>query len=288
MMRTLILLVLISLLSACSNQQQGAAQHVLVAAGSTSQHPAVSPTSLNRMVTAAQDQFNQQGHKAFDIAAVSGVSRYQQGELARHQLVDLANSASRPALDVLLHLQASVNVLGSGYQRKLIASVDGTMLRVGSGKMLGSRSSSRELSIAPSCQQDCLQQQVAELLRQLAQDLSAVLAQQLGSARSSGQVGATNSGYNLTFNNFSAAQLASIEQALTTLSGYRSHRPGYIGHTRAEYWYQTRLGSAALNRDVQLILKQLGLRATQQFSGNSLVVEHISLRPATPSTDYQW
>ena len=287
-LKSLVLLPVVLLwLSGCSSQPASQPQHILVVAAS--EDARLSANTLQRLVTSAQSQFNQAGHKAFDLTAISGLSRQQQAGLSRAAALDLARTSRSPALDALLYYSPNVVLNDASHRRQLKVSLDGSLIAVGSGQLLGSSSMQREQSLAPDCRGRCAEEAGAELLRQLAQDTAAALVSKLGAVRAGeGNRGHSGSnGYNLVFNNFTASQLTAIEQGLSQLTGYQSHRPGYLSHTRAEYWYQSRLGSAALNREVQQLLAELGLRTSLQFSGNSLLVEQITLRPA-PVRDYQW
>lgn len=281
------ILLLLSLLLqlGCSSQQAAQPQHILLVAAS--EDARFSANTLQRLVSAAQNQFNQAGHKAFDLTAISGLSRQQQAGLSRAAALDLARSSRSPALDALLYYSPSVVINDASHRWQLKVSLDGSLIAVGSGRLLGSSTMQREQSLAPDCRGRCAEEAAAELLRQLAQDTAAALVSKLGTVRPGSRADSGSSGYNLVFNNFTASQLSAIEQGLSQLTGYQSHRPGYLSHTRAEYWYQSRMGSAALKREVQQLLAELGLRASLQFSGNSLQVEQITLRPA-PASDYQW
>jgi len=52
----------------------------------------------------------------------------------------------------------------------------------------------------------------------------------------------------------------------------------YASKTRAEFWYETSLKSAKMNRNLRKMLKHLDMNSRVQFSGNTFTVQRITLR----------
>jgi hypothetical protein len=88
----------------------------------------------------------------------------------------------------------------------------------------------------------------------------------------------SHKGYSLAFNNFSSAERMSIEDYLVALSGYNHHRPVDCSRRRCEYWYETDSSSARLYRNINQMLKQMGIEANVVINGNTIQVDRITLR----------
>jgi hypothetical protein len=91
--------------------------------------------------------------------------------------------------------------------------------------------------------------------------------------------------YYLTFDGFSAQDVASIEEYLLVFSGYISHRPTQQRHTRSTLLYRSTSGTAKLSRNLLKLLEELNMRATMNFEGNAFNIKRITLRGENPTRD---
>ncbi len=83
-------------------------------------------------------------------------------------------------------------------------------------------------------------------------------------------------GYSLAFNNFSSAERMSIEDHLVALSGYNHHRPVDCSRRRCEYWYESDSSTARLHRNINQMLRRMGIEANVVISGNTIRVDRIT------------
>ena len=86
------------------------------------------------------------------------------------------------------------------------------------------------------------------------------------------------SAYTIVIDGFSSRDIGAIEEELMSLNGYYKHRISMTSYTHTEYWYQSDLGSAALDRAIHNMLNDLGLAGVVQFSGNTFTLNAISGR----------
>lgn len=75
--------------------------------------------------------------------------------------------------------------------------------------------------------------------------------------------------YVIILDGFDSTSRLEVEEGLINLNGYYNHRISMTTNTHTEYWYQTNLGSAALDRGIHQMLHSLGLVSVVQFSGNT-------------------
>lgn len=202
-----------------------------------------------------------------------------------------------------------------GYSTKVDTRVEGRLLKVHEGKRLGNfeLDSPASWSVAPSCRNACLLESVGDHARTLAADIGAVLSMKLSSlvagdhaatgdsdsheptsavtgrdrhadndkhlpAATGAHTRGLVSGYNLVLDGFRPQEVAVIEERLVRLPGYQSHRSSYAGQTRTEFWYESSISTAKLNRSINGMLGALDLPGLVQFSGNTLTVKKITLR----------
>ncbi len=85
-------------------------------------------------------------------------------------------------------------------------------------------------------------------------------------------------GYSLIFNNFSSAERMKIEEYLVGFAGYQHHRPVDCSRRSCEYWYESEISSARLNRNIYHMLKRMGIEVNVVFGGNTFRVDRITLR----------
>lgn len=227
----------------------------------------VSDALVNQLDDAGFDVFDAAAFDVFDAVAIRrGQSFGHQGFGSDAQIIAQARRIQRPPIDIVVLF--SVNTTAQGKIR-----INGRLLSLQSGRRLGNF------------------EVLGDRVRVLAADLGRVLQLKLswlvdgegGEEGEGGQVtDSSNSGLlkglTLVFDHFSADEIMAIEEYLVLFSGYHHHRTIYQSMTRVEWWYQSRINIARLNRNMVKMLAQLALRGIVQFSGNTLRVQKITLR----------
>lgn len=252
----------------------------------------------NRVINALRSQMSDSGFDVYDEVAVTGKETedgeggYAQGRVRRpdSEILDIAQSLKRPPVDVAVIFQIYASANDKGYTTKVRSRIAGHMLAVQSGQYLGDFEVKKTFNAPADCNRECILEAVGDKSRSLAQDLGDVLAIKLahlvndsGSSANDGGV-ATGGGdaltkkYTLVFNNFTPDERLDIEEYLVVFSGYKSHRPTDCSRRSCEYWYESTISSAKLNRNLKRMLDQLGSDANIQFRGNTYILDKITLR----------
>ena len=259
---------------------------------------------FRRVLDAVANQMGDEGFRVFDETAVT-LDEFAQGRMRRTdaELVDIGRSIRRPPIDVVVIFRIFASAEDRSYTTVVRSRIEGRLLNVQSGERLGNfevESPRGSWNARPDCNRECILEVVGGNSRILANDLGAVLAEQLAwlirdrdpapvtTAGGSGSGGLMQQ-YVLEFDNFTPEDVAAIEEYLVIFSGYDSHRPIYTGARRAEFWYQSHIDSARLNRNLNRMLEVLDLRGVVQFSGNTYKVSNITRRRDRPDpTDMDW
>ena len=218
------------------------------------------------------------------------------GSLALRQAFRGLFRPNNATLAIIVTLSVSLAVIFSiyptiqerGHARKLRVRISGRLLNVRSGRRLNNfEVESPSASNLPSdCDRGCELERVGSEARYLARDLGAVLARKLDwlvSARGDRiedrrpddadfRSGLTTA-YVLTFSGFARRDLNNIEDIITDFRGYEHLRTISSSLRTQEYWYETSSGSARLNRNLRLMLEDLGIRARLVYAGNEFTLE---------------
>ena len=244
---------------------------------------------FKRVVTALQSQLNENSFNVYDETAIT-LYNFDQDRTRRtdQELLDIGKSVKRPPIDVMVIFSIYASAQDKGYTTKVKSRIEGRLIDVKGGKFLGAfEVDSGKLWNAPTkCNRECILEVVGDKSRILANDLGAVLSEKLAWLVDGGeQHGMDRSGtnsmimdYNLIFDGFSAEDFMDIEEYLVIFSGYDSHRPTEVRHTRSEVLYRSSIGTAKLNRNLKKMLAELDLRGVITFEGNEFKVTKISLR----------
>ncbi|MDN4501390.1 hypothetical protein QX776_03215 [Alteromonadaceae bacterium BrNp21-10] len=247
---------------------------------------------FKRVVGALVNQMHDNSFNVYEETAVT-LDDFSQGRVRRDdgELIDIGRSIKRPPIDIVVIFSIYTRALDRGNTSKIKLRIEGRLLNVKTGKRLGNFEvvSGQVLNAPTKCSRDCILEIVGDKSRVLANDLGAVLAEKLawmvdGGAETGQHRSATNdliTEYTLVFDDFSAEDFSEIEEYLVLFSGYHSHRPIELRRTRSEIWYQSSIGSAKLNRNIQKMLAELDLRGLINFEGNTYTVNAITLRGKT-------
>lgn len=240
-----------------------------------------------RVQASIVNQLFDAGLDVYDETAVT-LDSFAQGRSRRTdaELIDISKSVQRPPMDVTVFysIYASANALP--HTTKIAVRLEGRIFNVRTGQRMGNFEvkSPKEWTAEPKCTRECILETIGDAGQILADDLGAVLNEKLQwliNADHSDDPAADNSlvgAYTMIFQNFTEDEVLKIEEFMLDFSGYKTHRPVYTSKRRAEFWYETTLKSAKLNRNVRKMLDVLDLRARVQFSGNTFTVQRITLR----------
>lgn len=255
----------------------------------------------DRVMDALTNQLTDAGFRVFNETAVT-LDDFAQDRIRRSdaELIDIARSIQRPPIDVVVLYEIFASAQERGYTTKVRARVVGRMLDVQTGERLGNfelEAPRGDWNVNPKCNRECILEAVGKNTRILANDIGAVLSEQLawqGRDRG-GYPGGPGGGdgratqYVLEFDNFTPDDVMAIEEYLVIFSGYDSHRPISSGARRAEFWYQSSITTAKLNRNLNRMLAELDLRGVVRFNGNTFTISRIMQRrdrPAPSGSDW--
>jgi hypothetical protein len=253
-------------------------------------------SQINKRVHASISLQLNQVADVYDETSLT-LDTYRQGRVRRSdaELLDIARSITRPPIDIVVVLSTYASVTTSEYAKKARARVEGKILNAKSGQFLDSFEvqSPRSWSIPYACdRQTCILEEMGDEAKVLGDELGLILAEKLnwllnGEIEDNRIALATEmfNDYYLTFDGFSAQDMANIEEYLVIFSDYISHRPTQQRHTRTTLLYRSASGTAKLSRNILKLLEELNMRATMNFEGNSFSVKRITLRGENPNRD---
>lgn len=252
----------------------------------------------DRVMDALTTQLTTEGYRVFNETAVT-LDDFAQDRVRRSdaELIDIARSIRRPPIDVVVLYEIFASAQKLDYTTKVRARVVGRMLDVQTGERLGNfelDSPRGDWNVNPGCNRECMLEAIGKNTRILANDIGAVLTQQLepqvfgGSGGPGGGDGRLTQ-YVLEFDNFTPDDVLAIEEYLVIFSGYDSHRPITTSARRAEFWYQSSITTAKLNRNLNRMLSELDLRAIVRFDGNTFEISKVAQRRQRPqASDNDW
>ena len=253
---------------------------------------------FKRVVNAITNEMNNMGFDVFDETAIT-LENFAQGRIRRNdaEVIRIAKLQTRPPLDVLVITEIYASMEKLSYTTRVKARVTGRFLSVQSGQRLGNfEVESPGTWVAPlNCSHECKLETVGKYAKSLAQEVSGVLADQLDyllSAQNS-EPGETKSGglashYALVFEGFTPEDMMEVEEYLVIFSGYKTHRPVYTGYRRHEFWYESHIGTAKLDRNLKKILTHIDLKGRVSFSGKEYTVTKITRRKNRKSDKNKW
>ena len=253
---------------------------------------------FRRVLDALANEMHDVGFDVYDESALS-FDGYRGAGIGRSdaELIEVARSIQRPPIDILVIFALYTETRFQRKASEIHSRVEGRLLNVRTGQRLGNVEVASPVPwLAPAnCQQQCLASLSGDYSRRLAGDLGKALAQKLAwqitGDPAKGDVNDSRlaTAFNLVFDGFAPADVMAMEEYLAVFSGYQSHRPVYVSSTRQEYWYQSRIPSAKLYRNLQKLLTQLGLRGMVQFSGSTFTVQQVNIAARQrPPVAGQW
>lgn len=266
---------------------------------------------FNRVLRAISAEMQAKGFKVYDETAVTmGITNPGRVRRADAELITVAKRVQGAPIDAITVFQIYASAEKNPYADiiDLRVRIPGRMLHVQTGRALGNY----EVAYGPgdlpplpvNCKSDCVLEHVGAQAKRIAADVGAVLAvklDQLSPARPRTTVTTTVTGggsasggaatvtaaapaggctglttaYTLTFRGFSSPEVTRIEEYLTAFKGYDHHRPVNAAMTETSYWYESCSDEARLNRNIRLMIEQMGLQARIAKTGNKFDIDNL-------------
>lgn len=249
------------------------------------------------MVTALKSEgFND----VYDETALSGGVPDRGKRRNLENLIDVARDAGA---DVIVLFTIYWDADTSGYAKKITGRVEGRLLNVQDGSMLGNfeRKSKRGEKVKENCGRECMIEAVGEQAKRLGQTVGEVLRQKLSDYTGSGGGGETSDGgggsgpvaqFTVIMEGFNQDQRAQMEEMMESFPGYKSLRPRTNddnGPVYQSYWYKTSDRAAKVQRYIIKAMKEIKVRGIVDFSGNEINVTKTGmLKPKRKREKSKW
>ena len=242
---------------------------------------------FKRVLDALINQMHDRGFDVYDEAILT-LANKNSSQIRRtdRELIEIARASKRPPIDIVVIFQIYASTQNLASRTRINTLLMGRLLNVKTGKHLGSFEvdSGKNFNGPVECKQECILTIVGDKSRILANDLGAVLAEKLLWMNNGDEISGQNDSnsmtteYALIFDGFNAKEYMAIEEYLVIFSGYAHHRPIEIRHTRSEIWYQSTIGTAKLDRNLNKMLAELDMQSVINFEGNTFTVKRITFR----------
>ncbi len=265
----------------------------------------------NRVLNAISSEMSQVGFKVYDETAVTlDVTRPGQVRRTDAALITIARRVQQVPIDVVVaySIYASAQRNPNADIMDLRVRIPGRMIHVQTGKRLGNFEVAYGPAdlppLPPNCNRDCILEHIGNQAKKIAHDVGSVLAtklDQLSPRRPGAQTeivtppsttvtpaptptivatrpacAGLTTAYALAFNGFESHEVTRIEEYIVAFKGYDHHRPLRTQGRSAEYWYETCSDVARLNRNLRLMVEQMGLTGRISQRGNRFQVDKIA------------
>jgi hypothetical protein len=242
---------------------------------------------FKRVLNAISTQLNVRDFDVYDETALT-VDDYEQDRCRRtdQELIGIAKSLTRPPIDVLVIFSMYASAEELSYSKKIHARIEGRILSVHSGRKIANFEvvGPSNWTVSKDCPRECMLEKVGDKAKVLATDLGAILSLQLQSwqtGEANGDDAPVGDGepnaFTLVFDNFCDDAIYDVEEHLAGFLGYVSHRPTGTSFCHHEYWYESHIDRARLNRNLRKMLDSLSIHGQVTFEGNTFKVEKIPL-----------
>jgi hypothetical protein len=270
---------------------------------------------FNRVTRELSETMNLRGYNIYDETAVAmGIS--QPGRVRRRdaELIDVARAVQTPPLDVVAIFQIYASAQKSQHSDIVRPEVriPGRLLNVRTGQSLGSfEVTGLQLPPLPlGCDRECLLERVGAEAKLIAGDLAQALTQKLdgvisprraeggsggtvvtetapgsgsGAVAPGGSANAESCGglptaFVIRVTGFSSTETQAVEEYIRAFRCYDHHRTVRASSSQTEYWYETRIDGARLNRNLRLMLEHMNVGGQVTMSGNSFAVSKVATR----------
>jgi hypothetical protein len=251
---------------------------------------------FNEVFQALSEELNTRGFTMIDERAagmnITSTTRVRRTDT---ELIDIARALNRPLVDavVIFQIYASAKRSGNSDIMRPDIRIPGRIINVRTNTLMGSFDvSGLDLPALPAnCDRECVLEQMGRHARTLARDLGAALSVKLaalGDGRSiateggrpvpSSRCGGMPAAFTLVFDGFGPSEITRMEEYFTAFSDFCATRPVRTSGTYAEYWYETQADAARLNRNLRLMLEQMGVNGQINLTGNTIKVVKVATR----------
>lgn len=235
---------------------------------------------MSALVTGLQAEgFND----VYDEGALSGGVPDRGKRRNVERLLEVARDAGA---DVIVLFTIYWDIEKGSYATKLKGRIEGRLLSVFDGRMLGNfeRASKKSVKLPDVCERECKLEALGSLSKRLAQTVAEALRQKLADF--------VGGGANADADDSSAGPVAEfviimdgfnqderdameemLEEMLEGMSGSVGLRPKTNednGPRYQAYWYTTRARSAKLQRNIRKAMKAIYVRGIMDFTGNTI------------------
>ena len=231
---------------------------------------------MSALVTGLQAEgFND----VYDETALSGGVPDRGKRRNLENLIDVGRDAGA---DVIVLFTIYWNVDDSGYATKITGRVQGRLLNIQDGRMLGNfeRATKQGVKVKKGCNRECQIEAVGDMSKKLSATVAEVLRQKMedyvGGGGGGGDEGSGNgpvAQFVIIMEGFNQDQRDSMEEMFEDFPGFESLRPRTNddnGPRYQSYWYKTKLRSAKLQRNLRKAMKKIRVRGIVDFSGNTI------------------
>lgn len=267
---------------------------------------------FNRVLGAFSNELQLKGFKVFDeTASTMGITNPGRVRRTDAELIATARRVQTAPIDVITVFQIYAFAEKNPYAEitDLRMRISGRFIQLHSGQRLGNFEVSYKPGELPplpvSCNRDCVLEHIGDQAKRIGADVASVLATKLdylspaepgsqasGTTNSGANVGAgtpavvmaakgectgLTSPYTLTFRGFSGEELTRVEEYLVAFKGYDHHRPVTNDTRQARYWYESCSDVSRLNRNLRLMMEQMGLQARIALVNNKFDVDKIGV-----------
>jgi hypothetical protein len=246
--------------------------------------------AFERVINAIATELQTYGFTVYDETALT-LRGFKPGRVGRadDELIDIARSVDEAPIDVAVIFSVFPQRDSRAYTTKVYARVEGRMIDVRAGRRLGnfSEETTARVNAPTNCTGNCLHGFMGRLDADLAREVGRVLSVKLDRRVASGNSPRRSrywsnprrglqQAYKIEFIGFHPRQITNIEDFISAFEGYIHHRVMQRSReTRKIYWYETRSGSAQMDRSLRLMLDDLGIRARIKFERNTFFVNRI-------------
>lgn len=252
---------------------------------------------FNRVSRALEAEFQAEGFKVFDETAVSlSITDPQRVRRTDAELITIAQRVQNTPIDVIVVFQVYASSEKNAFAdiMDLRVRIPGRLLNAKTGQALANYEISygpNDLPpLPPSCNRDCILEQVGDQAKRIAADVGSVLTVHLDylspTASSTAQdytntatprcVG-LDTAYTLTFRGFEPEEVSQIEDYLASFSGYQHIRPMQVGTRESTFWYETCSDTARLNYNLHQMTKQMGVEVRLGMVQNRFEVDKLRI-----------
>jgi len=242
---------------------------------------------FKRVLNAITNQLNARDFDVYDETVLTEED-FEQDRCRRtdQELVGIAKSLTRPPIDVIVVFSMYASAEEFSYTKKIHARIEGRLLNVHSGKHIANFevTSPSTWTVPKDCPRECMLEKVGDKAKILATDLGAIISLQLQNWQSGDVQGAETidesgepNAYVLVFDGFCDDSINDVEEHLAGFLGYVRHRPTGTSFCHHEYWYESHIDRARLNRNLRKMLESLSMHGQVSFEGNIFKVEKIPL-----------